>query len=181
MVNQESLVLCGILPNHPDNYDRCMSSLERRKQRKAQKERQLAKKQARLGPRFPQVPIPGQMNTRAPAPGLVNAQETLTELVTSGRARIALTALDDLRQLMAVMWQPKGVQIHICGVNDHPGMLAMAAAAKEQQVSDDEWFAFINGHMHTAVMARGRHTEISLIEWKTGEGPTVIAPSTAPA
>jgi hypothetical protein len=158
-----------------------MSSPERRKQRKAQKERLQAKKQARLGPRFPQVPTPGQMKTRAPATGLVNAQETLTELVTSGRARIALTALDDLRQLMAVMWQPKGVQIHICGVDDHPGMLAMAAAAKEQQVSDDEWFTFINGHMHAAVVAGGRHTEISLIEWKPGERPTTIAPSTAPA
>jgi len=147
-----------------------MSSQERRKQRKAQKERLHAKKQARLSDRSPPLH----------APGRAHAQETLTEIVTSGRARIALTSLDDHRQLMAVMWQPAGVQVHVCDGTDHPGMLAMAAAAKQQQVDHDEWLAFINGHMHAAIIGGSRETQISLIEWKPGEGPDTMA-TTAPA
>jgi hypothetical protein len=138
-----------------------MSSKERRKERKAKKERLQAKKQARLSERQPRR---GDL-------GRAQAEESLTAMVTAGRARIALTSLDGLGQLMAVMWQPEGVQVHVCDMDDQAGMLAMAAAAKLQQVDADEWHAFINGHMQASIGTGGRETQISLVEWKPGERP----------
>jgi hypothetical protein len=138
-----------------------MSSQDRRKARKAKKERLQAKKQAKRRERHPQMSGRGS--------GREQAQETLTAMVRDGRARIAMTSLDGLRQLLAVMWQPDGVQVHVCDVEDQAGMLAMAAAAKRQQVDDDEWHAFITDHMQVAISSGGRETQISLVEWKTGE------------
>ena len=137
-----------------------MSSADRRKELKARKERQQLKKKAQLHDRrHEQQEI-----------AVLRVVTTITGLVSSGQARIAMGSFPSNRHLMAAMWSGSGIQPQVYHVKDGNGLARLSQAAI-QHVSLDEWEAFMAEHKEAIRSAADGDLPISIIQWRPGEEP----------
>jgi hypothetical protein len=97
-----------------------MSSRERRKQRKARKDRLQVKKQAQHFDPW------REEQSRY----LAEVGPSLRDLVTSCKLRIAVTTTIQLPTLLAAMWEHDGVQVRAYDVGDLTSLQALAAAGE---------------------------------------------------
>ena len=142
-----------------------MGSAERRKQLKARKARQQAKKLAQRDAR-------GQLELERI---MADLSGQLHELVQAGRARIAITSIPEIRIVLAAMWNPDGVQVRAYDAKDLAALTALATAA-EEHVEAEEWAHFIAHHLEAITDTAKRQYAISMIEWRPGEGPRALGP-----
>jgi hypothetical protein len=141
-----------------------MSSADRRKDQKARKERQQLKKKAQLQERQQaQQEIAVQL-----------AVKTLSELVSSGKARIALTSFTRTRHVMAALWSGIGIRPQVCHARNEHGLVALCQAAT-QHVSLEEWTAFLREHLEAIQSVADFDFPISIIQWRPGEEPNISA------
>lgn len=138
-----------------------MSSADRRKELKAKKERQQLKKKAQLHDR--------QQALQEIA--VQRAVKTITEMVSSGQARIALSSFPRTRHVMAALWSGIGVPPQVYHAKNEIGLVALSQAAT-QHVSLEEWTAFLGEHLDAIrSVAADVDFPISIIQWRPGEEP----------
>ena len=137
-----------------------MSKPERRKQRKAQKERLQAKKESQHTERW------RDMRSKV----IAGVGTSLRDAVTSGKVCIAVATTVKFRALVAAMWEHDGVQVRTYSLNDMTSMTTLAAAA-EELVGRERWAHFIEGHLKAAVDIDDDEYALSGIEWPSGKGP----------
>ena len=148
-----------------------MSSADRRKHVKAKKERLQARKQVRKQAKHEEKwqSVRDQI--------IAVASNAVRDVVTSGKARIAVTTLMSFHTLLAAMWESDGVQVRAYKVNDLDSMTKLALAA-EEHVSLKVWSHFIENHLKKTLTIEVDQYAISGIEWGPGEGPPALGSPT---
>jgi hypothetical protein len=145
-----------------------MSSADRRKEKKAKKARLQVKKLTHLQERLQE-----QQDQ-----DIQKILDTLSDLVASGRARIAIASALDLSIILTAMWHSDGVHLQVYRTKE-VGALGALKAAAFRHVDPDEWVAFFEDHVQAAMDSDEGDLPVSMIQWKPGEGPN-HAPQLAP-
>jgi hypothetical protein len=145
-----------------------MSDADKRKQRKAQKERQLAKKQGRL--------LLRQQELRGLA--LQRTMDTIREEVSAGQVLMAVTSLPDREILVVAIWEPTGVVAHSYEVANPAAMSAFTMEANRHGIETEELAIFLSGHAQAMSEAGTGEIPVSLMKWRPGEGPATVRPPT---
>ena len=143
-----------------------MSSADRRKQQKTKKARLQAKKHMQLQKR----------GRGADDHFRAHITSELRDLLTSGRARIAVATILKARTLLAAIWEDDVVQVRAYNVTVEASLTALGTAANKH-VSFEEWIDFMARHLIAVADTEEKQCAISIIEWKPGEPAPKNAPT----